>query len=122
VVTPGVPDPPTGLSAAAISSTRIDLTWTDGATGETGFKIERKAGATGAYGQIATVGADAASYNDTSVSVSTTYFYRVFAYNPTGDSQASNETAATTPGISVAGGGGGGGGCFVSMATPSHDR
>ena len=36
-----VPAAPTGLTATAVSSTQINLAWTDNATNETGFAIER---------------------------------------------------------------------------------
>jgi hypothetical protein len=56
-----VPTPtgPTGLTATAVSSSQINLTWVDGGTTEQGFKIERCAGAgCSNFSQIATVGAN----------------------------------------------------------------
>jgi hypothetical protein len=77
----------------------INLAWTDNANNETGFKIERKTGAGGTYSQIATVGANVTSYNNnTGLSPSTTYYYRVRANNGSGDSAYSNEANATTQG------------------------
>ena len=38
---PTVPNAPTGLVATAVSSSQIDLTWTDNAGNETGFIVER---------------------------------------------------------------------------------
>ena len=90
------PYPPTGLNAAAISSSQIDLTWTDNSGNETGFKIERKTGSGGTYSQTATVGADVTAYADTGLTPGTTYYYRVNAYNTAGDSGYSNEVNATT--------------------------
>lgn len=99
--TPAAPPPPpaapTALSATAISSTQINLTWTDNANNETGFKIERQTVPGGAYSQIALAAADAAGFADTTVSGNTTYSYRVRATNPGGDSDYSNEASATTP-------------------------
>lgn len=43
----GVPNPPSapsGLSANAVSSSQINLSWTDNSNNETGFRIERKSG------------------------------------------------------------------------------
>ena len=90
------PAAPSGLTATAISTTQINLSWTDNASNETGFKIERKTGAGGTYAQIGTVGANLTTYNDTGLTDGTTYFYRVRATNAVGDSAYSSETSATT--------------------------
>ncbi|MFH1370763.1 MAG: fibronectin type III domain-containing protein [Planctomycetota bacterium] len=74
----------------------IDLEWTDNADNESGFSIERKTGAGGTYEVIDTVAADVTSYSDTGLAPSTTYYYRVLAYNTGGDSAYSNEDSATT--------------------------
>ncbi len=90
------PNAPTGLSATAISSSQINLSWTDNSNNETGFKIERKIGANGTYTQIATIGANINTYSDTGLTWGTTYYYRTRAYNSFGDSTYSNEVSATT--------------------------
>lgn len=95
--TPARPLAPASLSATAVSAGQINLAWRDLATNETGFKIERKTGSTGTYAQIATAAADLIAYSDTTVSPSTTYFYRIRATNGGGDSSYSNEVSATTP-------------------------
>lgn len=96
------PVAPSSLAATAISSSRIALTWQDNSTNEDGFKIERKTGSGGTYSQIGTVGPIAGSgsggyYEDATVAASTTYCYRVKAYNSVGDSGYSNENCVTTP-------------------------
>jgi hypothetical protein len=48
------------------------------------------------FTQIATVGANVTSYDDTGLTPDTTYTYRVRAYNANGDSGFSNEDSATT--------------------------
>ena len=83
------------LTATMVSSSQIDLSWTDNATNEDGFKIERKTGA-GSFSQIATVGANVTNYSDMGLAASTAYTYRVWAFNAGGDSGYSNETSATT--------------------------
>jgi len=93
---PTIPNAPDGLSATTVSSSQIDLSWTDNSSNEDGFKIERKTGSGGTYSQIATVGANETSYNDTGLSAATTYYYRVWAYNTAGNSSYSNEASATT--------------------------
>jgi len=104
------PAAPSGLSASAASASQINLSWTDNSGGETGFKIERKTGAGGTYSEIATPSANTTTYSDTGLSASTTYYYRVRAYNASGNSTYSSEVSATTP---SSGGGGGGGGCSI---------
>jgi hypothetical protein len=79
-----------------VSSSRIDLTWTDNSGDETGFRIERKTGAAGAWAQIAAAGANAAAYASTGLAAGTAYCYRVRAYNAVGNSPYSNEACATT--------------------------
>lgn len=88
---------PSNLSAATISQTRIDLSWTDNSTNEDGFKIERSAvGASGSWSQIASTMANTVSYSDASLSANTTYQYRIRAFNSGGDSSSSNTILATT--------------------------
>ena len=43
------PIPPSNLAAVAVSSSQINLSWTNNSTNETGFKIERNTGAGGTY-------------------------------------------------------------------------
>jgi hypothetical protein len=93
---PTPPNPPTNLNATAIDSTHVGLTWTDASNNETAFHIERATGA-GAFGQIATVGANVSSFNDQTAEASTTYRYQVRARNTQGYSDYSNIDDATTP-------------------------
>lgn len=91
-----VPLPPSNLTGQAISTTEINLSWTDNSTNELGFKIERKTG-TGTYSFINTTNSNIVTINDTNLIPSTTYTYRVYAYNNTGNSSTfSNEIAITT--------------------------
>ena len=87
---------PTGATAAAVSSSQINLTWVDNSSSETGYKIERKRTATGTFAQIDQVGANVQSYSDGGLDAHTTYFYRVRATNGTIDSDYSNTPSATT--------------------------
>lgn len=90
------PAAPVSLGVTAASSSQINLAWSDTANNESGFRIERKLGAGGAFAEIATVGPNVTSYSDTGLAASTTYYYRVRAYNATGSSACSNEANATT--------------------------
>ena len=92
---PTAPAAPTTLSATAVSSSRINLTWTDNASNESGFRIERSTdGAT--FTQIGEVAANVTTYADSSLSTATQYWYRVRAYNATGLSAFAGPTSATT--------------------------
>jgi hypothetical protein len=93
-VTP--PAVPSSLSASSVSETQINLSWTDNSINEDGFRIERKTGSGGTYSEIATVGADVTSYNNTGLSEATSYYYRVRAYNSAGNSSYCDEANATT--------------------------
>jgi titin len=89
------PAAPTNLVTSGATASAVTLNWTDTAANETGFKIERSVSG-GTFAQIGTVGADVATYTDSGLSASTTYIYRVSAYNATGDSAYSNTATATT--------------------------
>ncbi|MBK9386862.1 MAG: S8 family serine peptidase [Planctomycetes bacterium] len=92
------PAAPTSLGATAISSSRIDLAWTDNASDEAGFKIERSLDGS-SWAEIAQVGANATSFASSGLSASTTYYYQVRAFNGGGDSAYSNTANATTSAI-----------------------
>src|SRR6266498_462740 len=91
------PAAPTNLLATAVSSSQINLSWTDNATNEDGFQIERCSGAgCTAFTQIATVGSNVTTYSNTGLAASTSYSYRVRANNGAGSSAYSNTATATT--------------------------
>lgn len=93
---PGVPPiAASGLTATAVSSSQINLAWNDNSDNESGFRIERRIGV-GSWGTVTSVSAGSISYNNTGLSPSTTYEYRIYAYNGAGDSAASNTDSATT--------------------------
>lgn len=80
------PTDPTGLSATAISSSQINLSWTASTdnVGVTGYNIERCAGASCVnFAQVDT--APSNSYQDTGLSPGTLYRYRVQAYDAVGN-------------------------------------
>jgi chitodextrinase len=106
------PTAPTSLTVAQNSSspsTSLVLNWADTSSVESGFRIERSTGG-GSFTQVGQVGANITTFTNTSLTASTTYTYRVAAYNSTGSSPYSNtasgQTAASTtntaPSVSVA--------------------
>lgn len=87
---------PSGLTVTAVSSSQVDLSWTDNSLEESGFKIELKTGLEGTYAEIATVATDVTTYSNTGLTLSNTYYYRVMAYDSAHNSEYSNEVNATT--------------------------
>ena len=93
-----IPPAPTGLTATAVSATRIDLSWSDVA-GEEGYKVERKLSSATTWTQIAMPAANVTTYQDTNsgLTAGTTYNYRVRAYTSAGNSSYSNTVTVSTP-------------------------
>jgi hypothetical protein len=103
-----LPASPTGLAAHAVSSSRIDLNWTDNSLDELGFSVERSLNGV-SFSDIGSVAAGVTSFTDTGLASSTTFHYRVRAFNSAGDSGYSNVEQATTadsatppPGLHIA--------------------
>ncbi|HSF14549.1 MAG TPA: fibronectin type III domain-containing protein [Vicinamibacteria bacterium] len=93
--TQGAPAAPSGLGAIAVSSSRIDLSWTDNATNEAGYKVER--GTDGvSFSQVAVLGANATTYSNTNLVAETTYYYRVRAYEGANHSEYSDVVSGET--------------------------
>ncbi len=70
------PESPLDLRAQAISSSQINLSWSDRSGDETGYEVERSGDGSN-FSRIATLGANAASYSNTGLAAGTTYYYRV---------------------------------------------
>jgi len=93
------PRAPSALTATVISSSQINLAWTDTAedtNNPNSYKIERKVGAGGTYAQIEIVDKTARSFPNKGLLANTQYYYRVRANNTLGDSAYSPEATATT--------------------------
>jgi hypothetical protein len=92
-----VPNAPSNLAAQPVSSSQINLTFTDNAvTPNTadGFYIEQSPNGTTGWTQIAI--SAATSYPVTGLNPATTYFFRVRAHDALGFSGYSNVASATT--------------------------
>ncbi|HVT44084.1 MAG TPA: right-handed parallel beta-helix repeat-containing protein [Thermoanaerobaculia bacterium] len=90
------PTAPAGLTATAVSSSAIDLSWSASSdnVGVSGYRIYRNST------HVATVGGT--SHSDSSLAASTTYSYYVIAFDAAGnDSPASNTASATTQAAEV---------------------
>jgi hypothetical protein len=72
------------------------LQWADQSANEAGFKIERSTDGVN-FTQIGTVGAGVTTFSATGLTGATTYWFRVRAYNSSGDSAYAGPAPATTP-------------------------
>ncbi|MEX0784233.1 MAG: fibronectin type III domain-containing protein [Dehalococcoidia bacterium] len=100
-MTAPAPAAPTDLVATPTGGTTIALSWTDNATNETGYRIERSSNGT-SFLALATLPANATSYNSNYLNAGTTYWYRVSALIGTAASDPSNTVSATTGGAPMA--------------------
>jgi len=90
------PATPTGLSAATISSSQINLDWNDNTESDlVNYRIYRSTSASGTYTYIDQT--TSSSYSSTGLSASTTHYYRVSAVDTSGnESPQTNYASATT--------------------------
>lgn len=94
------PIAPTALAAVALGTSSISLSWTDNATNETQYNIERRTGTAGTWSQIGIRGPNAANFVDEGLAAGMEYHYRVYASNAAGPSGYSNVAVASTNGTS----------------------
>jgi fibronectin type 3 domain-containing protein len=87
------PSAPTGVTATAQSSSSISVSW-NSVSGASGYRVYRATSSSGSYAQIASP--TTTSYTNTGLSVSTTYYYKVSAYNSDGESSQSSAVSAKT--------------------------
>ena len=89
-------DPPAAPTALAASLSRrgsartVTVRWSDNASNEGGYSVERSTSPDSGFAQIATAAANATSFVDQSVKTKTKYYYRVRAANGNGNSPYSN--------------------------------
>jgi len=86
---------PTSLTATTVSSSQIDLTWTDVASDESNYEISRSLD-NETWTTIATIAADSTSYSDTGLDPSTLYYFRIRATTASNRSAYSNTSSDTT--------------------------
>lgn len=80
-----LPADPTNVSWSTITSSSIKITWTDNASNETGYKVDHSVNGT-SWSLEATLAADTEDYTDTGLDINTIHYYRVYAYNDSGES------------------------------------
>lgn len=102
------PGTPAGLAVGSATSSSLGISW-NSVPGAEGYRLYRSTSSGGAYSQLGG-NLTATSFNDTGLAPSTTYYYKVSAYNAYGESsQSAYQSGATTSG-------GSGGGYRVSKA------
>jgi hypothetical protein len=92
------PATPSGLTAGVNASnpaSSLSLWWSDNANNETGYSVERSSDGR-SFAQIGQVGANTAAWTDIGLNSGTAYYYRVRAFNNTGNSAYSNVASAQT--------------------------
>jgi hypothetical protein len=89
------PAAPGNLVASAISASQINLSWSDNANSESGFRIQRSLDGNN-WSEIASLGSNVTGYSNTGLMANTIYYYRVLAYNSVGSSAYSNVSFAKT--------------------------
>ena len=101
-LTGNLPAAPTELVAVDLNASQINLAWTDNATNEAGFSLERSTDAV-SFSHVASLAANSTNYSDTGLAASTVYFYRLRSTNSSGHSEFSNVAADSTTGPVVIG-------------------
>jgi hypothetical protein len=92
------PAAPTSLTASAVSSSQINLSWT-GSSGATGYLIQQSLNSSTGWTEVgATSGGGSTTFQDSGLSAGTTYYFRVIAAAGSIDSAYSNVASATTTG------------------------
>ena len=93
---PELPAAPTLLNVTADGAGVLDLAWTDASANEAGFRIERSDAVDGTFVEVGAVAAGTVTWTDEGLFAGTQYFYRVYAFNVTGDSASFAAASGTT--------------------------
>jgi hypothetical protein len=91
---------PINFTAQTLSSSQIKLTWND-IINESGYKLERSSDGTTGWALAASPNINVVSYTDNSLTANTTYYYRLRAWNTSGDGAWSAVVSAATSGSTI---------------------
>lgn len=100
-----IPVPPLGLQARRTSGNAIALVWSDRASNEGGYSVERSTEDEGLWTEIANLAGNSGSFVDTNIQPGKRFEYRVRAWNSRGFSKYSNivkgDYGMTSPSVAI---------------------
>ena len=88
--------PPTELTATLVSYNGVDLAWQDNSEGETGFRVERRVDGSDDWNEMGRTEANTTLFSDAGLEPTTTYHYRVQAFDIIQSSAFSNQVRVRT--------------------------
>ena len=91
------PSAPSNPSGESYSWQSIHIAWTDNATNEIGFEIQRQKSGEGSFTSIGTVGKNSVSYTDTTAYGNIVTYYKIRGYNMAGNSDFTDTLTYTIP-------------------------
>lgn len=95
MVTTLTPTAPSEVTATALSSSQVKITWKDNSDSEEGFKIMRKSANAYYFQPLAEVGKNITTYSDSNLTAGMRYYYQIVSYNATGSSESSEVEVKT---------------------------
>ena len=90
-----VPETPTSFTAAGVSTSQVNLAWTD-STGATGYEVDKQNSDLSWSAVGPTLADDATGYQDSGLAAGTSYTYRVLALDAGGASAPSDSQSGLT--------------------------
>lgn len=90
------PAAPGTVTVTTVSHKKLNISWVDSVTNETGFEIYRSKSSKGPDSIITTIGANVTSYTDSIVAANTWYYYKLKAINNYGSSAFTAYDSAKT--------------------------
>ncbi len=92
---PSLSTAPVMAAIGAVTINSVVLNWSN-VEGETGYRLERREGLGGVWGEVTTTLSEVTTYTDAGLAANTQYYYRVTAYNVSGNSEYSAEKPVMT--------------------------
>jgi subtilisin family serine protease len=90
------PAAPSGLAAAAVNTTKVNLSWTDNSSFEQGFRIERSVDGGLTWLSSGSAGDNETAHTVTNLVPGTAYLFRLRAYEGSTNGDYSNSASAST--------------------------